>query len=375
MKLGDVANGRDNNFNLIRLIAALSVLVTHSFAIATGDPRNEPLRALLGMTIGDFAVDAFFVTSGFLVTASLATRQSALDFVCARVLRIYPALLVMLALTVLVAGPLLSTLPAAEFLTHRSTLRYLAKCATLIFDVDYRLPGLFDHNPYKAVNGSLWSMPWELRMYVLLLAMWVAARLALRRPSPAWAGAVLLVLGVSASSLMVLHFKGSAHAIPVRLLFMFFTGASYYLLRGRVVLSGRWMALAVGALLAASLQREAFFVVYCVVTGYCLLWLAYVPSGPLRRFNRLGDYSYGTYIYAFPIQQITAMGIPGISPGAMIVVAGAATLIMAVGSWHLIEARALKLKSALGRSARYRAFAAWPSFAGIVSPSNPGRPE
>jgi peptidoglycan/LPS O-acetylase OafA/YrhL len=110
MRLIEAAQGKDNNFNLIRLIAALAVLVTHSFAIATGNPELEPLRGWLGMTIGDFAVDAFFITSGFLVTASLARRQSGLEFVCARVLRIYPALLVMVALTVFVVGPLLSRL-------------------------------------------------------------------------------------------------------------------------------------------------------------------------------------------------------------------------------------------------------------------------
>ena len=99
MKLSDFTSGRDNNFNLIRIIAALAVLVTHSFALATGTSAAEPFQKTLGMTIGSIAVDIFFITSGFLVTGSLLTRKSFIDFiefVWARVLRIFPALLVML---------------------------------------------------------------------------------------------------------------------------------------------------------------------------------------------------------------------------------------------------------------------------------------
>ena len=80
MKLSQLAQGRDNNFNLIRILAALAVLATHSFTLATGRPETEPLRGRLGLTIGSIAVDIFFITSGFLVTASLLNRRSIIDF-------------------------------------------------------------------------------------------------------------------------------------------------------------------------------------------------------------------------------------------------------------------------------------------------------
>ena len=73
-------NGHDNNFNLLRFVAASAVLVSHSFALATGDPRTEPLRRLLGLSLGDIAVSAFFATSGFLVTGSLLSKQNATEF-------------------------------------------------------------------------------------------------------------------------------------------------------------------------------------------------------------------------------------------------------------------------------------------------------
>src|SRR4051812_37415672 len=99
--LAELVRGRDNNFNVIRLMAAFAVLVTHSFGMTTG---SEPLRSSLGLTWGVIAVNVFFLTSGFLVTSSLLGRNSALDFIWARVLRIYPALWLMLALTVLGLG-------------------------------------------------------------------------------------------------------------------------------------------------------------------------------------------------------------------------------------------------------------------------------
>src|SRR5487761_1170379 len=104
VKLSEAARGRDNNFNLLRFLAAFAVLISHSFSLATGVSDAEPLRAAYGLTWGDIAVDVFFVTSGFLVTASLLKRRSATAFVWARVLRIFPALWLMLFLTVFGMG-------------------------------------------------------------------------------------------------------------------------------------------------------------------------------------------------------------------------------------------------------------------------------
>ena len=72
--------------------------------------------------------------------------------------------------------------------------------------------------------------------------------------------------------------------------------------------------------------------------------LAYIPSGAIRGFNKYGDYSYGMYIYAFPIQQSVAALIPGISVLAMIVISFIITFILAFISWHVVEKKMLKYK-------------------------------
>ena len=124
MLLSSLNNGRDNNFNLIRVIAALAVLVTHSFALVMGSGDFEPLRKIVGISFGQVAVDIFFVTSGFLVTSSLLKRKSTVEFVWARVLRIYPALWMMLVLTVFILFPLLSDVTYKKYKINIPTLAF-----------------------------------------------------------------------------------------------------------------------------------------------------------------------------------------------------------------------------------------------------------
>ncbi|HOB46686.1 MAG TPA: acyltransferase family protein, partial [Zoogloea sp.] len=104
MKVADLAQGKDNNFNLIRILAAYAVLIHHAFPLALGPKVVVPLEGSVGISAGAVAVDVFFITSGFLVTASLLARQSTVEFVWARVLRVFPALFVMLVLTVFGLG-------------------------------------------------------------------------------------------------------------------------------------------------------------------------------------------------------------------------------------------------------------------------------
>ncbi len=195
MRLIDVSAGRDNNFNLIRLLSATAVLFSHSFSLSTGAPDAEPLVSLIGMTPASIAVDVFFLASGFLVTASLFRSESLVDYTLARVLRIFPGLLVMLALTVFVMGLALSTLSSQDYLLSAGVYRYFTKCATL--HITYHLPGVFADNPYKAaVNGSLWTLPYEVRMYALLAGGWALLGLTRRHRTRAFALACVIAAAV-----------------------------------------------------------------------------------------------------------------------------------------------------------------------------------
>jgi peptidoglycan/LPS O-acetylase OafA/YrhL len=129
--------------------------------------------------------------------------------------------------------------------------------------------------------------------------------------------------------------------------FMFFTGASYYVLKERVRLSWVLFWVFAGVVALSSLNKAAFFLSYNLVLAYMLLFLAYFPSGMVRAYNRLGDYSYGVYIYAFPVEQSAEALFPGISWSRMVLLSAPVTLGLAALSWHLLEKRALALKASL----------------------------
>lgn len=345
MKLSNFARGRDNNFNLIRIVAALAVLVTHSFALVAGTGDAEPFRDRLGMTIGSISVDVFFITSGFLVTASLLTRQSTIEFIWARVLRIFPALLVMLLLTVFALGAFFTSLPLPSYFSDPKIYSYLVKCSTLFAGVAYDLPGVFDANPYRnAVNGSLWTMPHEIHMYSILAIVWVSLRLTPEFRLRAFELVIVTIAVAGGAHVLASHFYSPTESQFARLFFSFFTGAAFYVLKERIRLSRSFFWFFVAALLFAIVNKHAFFVVYIFTIAYILFYLAYIPSGYIRKYNQLGDYSYGVYIYAFPIQQSVAALIPKVSVLHMTLISAAATLFLAAFSWHLLERRALNLK-------------------------------
>ena len=352
MKLSHFAHGRDNNFNLIRLLAALAVLVNHSFALSSGRDGG-PLEATLGMSIAAIAVDIFFITSGFLVTGSLLSRKSIVEFVWARILRIYPGLVVMVLLSVFVLGLAFTSFPVSSFLENHETHAYLLKNITLVAGVQYTLPGVFQSVPYKwVVNGSLWTLPAEIVMYAILAILWAALYVFSGLRARLFSYLVVLL---AASLLLVrlandFYFHSGHHSSLYRLSYMFFTGAAYFVFKEHIPLSRGIFWTAIAGLCLSAWNKEAFFVFYNTTLAYVLFWIAYVPAGTIRNFNRLGDYSYGTYIYAFPIQQTVAALIPHISAGVLMLVSLVPTLFFAGLSWHFIEKRALNLKSSFGRN-------------------------
>ncbi|WP_310600146.1 acyltransferase [Desulfobulbus sp.] len=346
MRLADYTQSRDNNFNLIRIAAALAVLVSHSFPLALGSKAVEPLVDLAGMSLGGVAVDIFFFTSGFLVTASLLTRQSVKQFAWARILRIYPALIVVVLLSVFGVGLFFTTQPTTTYLADAKIYKYLLKCSTLITGVNQHLPGVFENNPFKnSVNGSLWTMPYEVKMYIILACVWSIVRLIPANKVKVFKIVLVLSAAISGILLLLVHFHVvNTGGKSLKFFYMFFSGASFYILRDKIALSHTFFFLFLLLLVGALFNKHLFFVSYVLVLGYCILYLAYIPSGIVRKYNDLGDFSYGIYVYAFPVQQSVAALIPGVSVPVMMLYSSVVTLTLAVLSWSFVEKKALHLK-------------------------------
>ena len=336
-RIVDRAAGRDNNFNLLRILAAMGVLISHAYPIALGAGTPEPLSALLGgITLGAVSVTIFFSISGFFITRSFAGRRSFGQFLQARALRLFPALVVVLLVTLVVSGIWLTTAASGVFWGAASG--YFLHNVTL-FAMRHDLPGVFTSNPYgPAINGSLWTLNYEVLCYLGVVLVGLAG--ALTRP---WLFALALI------SFFAVYGMNIAHPLHPRIdsLLMlglpFAIGMSFWVWRRVIPLSA---PLAVVLLGLAYFSRQTAIIepVLGLALSYTAFVIGYAKIPALAAYNRLGDYSYGAYVYAFPIQQMLAsFGI--VMPLPNMAMALPLTLGCAVLSWHLVEAPAMRLKA------------------------------
>lgn len=170
----------DNNLNVLRLIGATLVLYGHSYVFLG---LREPIF-LSWIALGPLGVFIFFTISGYLIAASWDHDPHLLRFLARRALRIFPALAVCVALSVLVLGPVLTTLPLTDYFSNEHTWGYFRN---IFLYISYYLPGVFENNRVaNAVNGSLWTLPIEFIMYFAVAVVgiirgnrWAFAALAL----------------------------------------------------------------------------------------------------------------------------------------------------------------------------------------------------
>lgn len=324
------AQSRRNNFDFLRFAAAFCVLVSHQFAL-----NRMPEPKVFSMSLGTFGVLIFFSISGFLVSRSWRTDPSSWRFLAKRFLRIWPGLAVVTLVAAFALGPLVTTLDTAAYFSHPLLPDFLRNLK--VVTVRYFLPGVFESNPYpKAVNGSLWTIPIEVRCYLVLLVIGVVG--LMRRK---W----LVVSGTVAFAIYYFAVVRDPENHQFHFALYFFVGACLDLFREH------WERRPLRLLAAAAALAIVFFLADAGrVAMLALLPALVVFAGTrswfvLKNFGRYGDLSYGIYIYAFPVQQ-TVLWMGGKSLGFLpgLAIASVATVACAFLSWHLVEAPALRLK-------------------------------
>lgn len=334
-RIGD----RDNNLNLIRIIAALCVVVSHSYPLTIGPGAIEPLERLTGEPLGFHAVVVFFVISGLLIARSFERSDTLMRWTSARVLRLFPGLLFALALTAFVLGPLVTSLTADGYFGSAATWTYVPR-NLLLFDLQMNLPGVFAKNSYPVVtNGSLWTLFYEVLCYGGVFLAGICGLLSRRKLF----GALMLLVFVPIYVAEPLYADMLSQRILriLQLSYPFALGMTVYVYRDFVRLD--WRIMAALWLAAILLAKTPFYeLIFVAALGYTVLWLAFVPKGFVLNYNRAGDYSYGTYIYAFPVQQLFAMLLPDAGHVINMVLSVPVTVMLAALSWHLIEKPSLR---------------------------------
>ena len=340
VRLGDRLGSRDNNFDVLRLLAAWSVLVSHSFALVG---REEPLH-WFDTTLGNVGVLVFFAVSGLLIRRSWEYDPSPRDFWAKRALRLLPALAAVSLVTAFLLGPAVTSLSAASYFSSPQTWIYPVR-VTLLYTFDAPLPGVFEDNVYPGVNGPLWSLPVEVFAYGCLFLLGVSGLLARRGLVTALAAASLLWAAwwVPNTSDGV----GSTYVLSA-----FAVGAAAYSWRDRIVLAWPVALALVPVSVLAGLGPEPLRVVaWTLAAVYLSYWFAYALPPVGRRLVRFGDASYGLYIWAFPVQQ-TIVQLGADSPWVVMAVATPVVWVLAIASWRLIERPALRHKPRAARPTR-----------------------
>lgn len=361
--LADEFSSRSNSIGFLRLVLAVSVLVAHAGPLGYGR-ANYGFEFTRGqMDFGGLGVNGFFVLSGFLITASGA-RFSTPRYAWHRFLRIFPGFWACLVVTACGLMPLVALYERdtiAGFWNHPDgPIDYILHNSATVMN-QYGIGGLWTSNPAGgAVNGSLWTLKYELTCYVLVGALaWAAVlRNAKRLVLLITAAIYLLVVADWVRQLPVpntaMYPRGEIGPFPVIgsyatttllfLVFMFLMGATMHLYRDRIPMHPAVAAVAAVVFVGSS-AYGGFLVLGQPAYAYLLLWLACGLPRWMQGIGRTRDYSYGIYIYAYPVQQTIAMlGWAKWGVAAYVALSLAGTLLFAVPSWHLVEKPAMSMK-------------------------------
>lgn len=335
-----------NNFNALRLFAAASVILHHAFDL-TG--RSGYFDSTVKVSIGWMAVSVFFSMSGYLIFLSAERSRSVLKFMFARCLRIFPGLLVMLFLSTCALGVFFSSVHAKDFFRSGTTYSYIIGNLVL-YVPKYVLPGVFSGNPIDAVNGSLWTLRFEFTCYIIV---GLAVSLGIISKKKLISG-LMVGVGVAYAGIIIwraatgaaeglLFSDGSDIQKLFRLTFAFYVGAAVANFRLYERLGGGASLVAVITLII-SYRTDFYYPAMVIALAIWAFWVAKLEGSVAAVLRKMPDFSYGLYIYSFPIQQALIHLNPSTGVIENSILALVLTSVISLASWFFVEKPALKIK-------------------------------
>ncbi len=346
---------KQNNFNFLRFIAACLVIESHTVQL-TGNGVLYIYNFTGGQEdIGSACVNIFFVISGFLITASYLKTANIFAYLWARVLRIFPALIVVVILTTFVIGPWISKLPLKTYFSTDSTYEYLK--TILLYPIRWTVPG-FDslapgsHHRYN-INGSLWSLSFEFTCYLLIGFLGIVR--LLRKEIILFLALFVLMMYCNYDNfakpnhhvyiLWLFHKCYQPLDILLKELSYFCMGAVYFFYKDKIVLKLKYVLLASLLIIIASYLQLGLSLIEPICLTYIVFFIAFSSRVKLYNFAKYGDFSYGIYIYGFLIQQVLIYLFNGKMNNVLnLLLSVPIAILCGFISWHLIEKRCLELK-------------------------------
>lgn len=301
MNLSEVSVGRDNNLNLIRFCAAILVIFSHSFPFSMGADCSDMLNIWThgSLSFGGVAVSIFFVLGGFLIPKSMERLKTGKAYFIARSYRIFPCLIVVVFVTALIVGPLLTDLSIIEYYTNSGTYKYLLNS---IFILVHNLPGVFEENIYgAAVNGPLWTLPVEFLCYIMCFIAYKLGFLNTKRM--VW---TLPVVIVGYIGIWYLFHNNTVLFAAVRPILLFYVGMLFYVYRDKIVLYSYVALLCFVGLILSCLLNILNITIY-LFFPYLLFYLGFGTKKRFSNFAKNAEFSYGMYLCGCPIQQTITM--------------------------------------------------------------------
>lgn len=356
----DISHQRQNSFNAIRLFAALCVFVSHQFSFLG---RNEPALGPLGISLASTGLYIFFALSGYLIAQSLFRNSDVLRFTSARFLRIYPAA-VANTLFCVGLGAVITVQPASVYWRSKEVWQYLIHNGSIVLPpTQFSLPGVLETATWPVVNGSIWTLKYELVCYTVLLLLFLACRFRREILRPL----IAVCLGVA-----VVCYIARITYYPNPTGLSFFADYNWFNFIRFIMtfFAGAFLALATKSESRTRYAYALFLLSACLIVFgptpefarggvILLLVLLVVEVGKRSVFyssfyqERVGDLSYGTFLYAYPIQNVLVTRYYNGSNALLIsAVCLALTLICAFVSWRLIERPTLSLKDRSARNPR-----------------------
>jgi len=358
----DLYSVKENSFHFLRFVFAAMVILSHSWALLYGEKSVDFLAKYTSnqISFGAIAVFGFMVISGFLVTQSFINSKNYFFYLIKRILRIFPAFLVSLVLIALFVGPFLTKLNLVSYFFsgsgQLSDNPFMFVFKNIIFNINglysWGIHDLFLNNPFPSgVNGSMWTLKHEFACYLILPIL--GYFLFFRHKLLLIGFTVLFVI----INILKQKFGISAFDLPgdkfwvigafeydsfFKLGSYFFIGMLMYVFSNKIIINKRLFLLSL-MLLFISLKFGNVNILALLLLPYIVIYLA--VNLPFSKFSKYGDYSYGMYIYAFPVMQMLVLFFKDkLEIFSFFVSSFLITLFVSFFSWKFIEKPCLGLK-------------------------------